>query len=96
MGNGAEFIYTAVGCPKCKNTGYQGRSGVFEIFSVDDNVRKLIHDQAGEHEIRRHISEEMGAVNLRQAAMKLVAAGATSLEEALRVTGDSSEGLAEL
>ncbi|MBF0291977.1 MAG: type II secretion system ATPase GspE [Nitrospinae bacterium] len=96
MGNGAEFIYTAVGCPKCKNTGYQGRSGVFEIFSVDDNVRKLIHDQAGEHEIRRHISEEMGAVNLRQAAMKLVAAGATSLEEALRVTGDSSEGLADL
>lgn len=96
LGDEAEFIYTATGCPKCKNTGYQGRTGVFEIFSIDDNVRKLIHDQAGEHEIRRHISEEMGAVNLRQAGMKLVATGVTSLEDALRVTGESSGDLAEL
>jgi general secretion pathway protein E len=96
LGDGAEFIYTTAGCPTCKNTGYQSRTGVFELFTIDDNVRKLIHDQVGEHEIRRHISEEMGALNLRQAGIKLVAAGITSLEEALRVTGESAEGLSEI
>jgi general secretion pathway protein E len=96
LGADAEFIYSATGCPSCRSTGYQGRNGVFEVFTIDDNIRKLVHDQAGEHEIRRYIAEEMGSINLRQAGMKLVAEGATSLEEALRVTGDSAGGLAEL
>ena len=86
--NGAApaVLYTAGGCPECRNTGYQGRTGVFEFFALDDAAQKLIHDRAAESDIRGYLVEEMGMRRLRDEGLRLVAGGVTTLEEALRVT----------
>ena len=47
----APTLYTAAGCPKCNGTGYIGRSGIYELVIVDDTLRNLIHEGAGEHEL---------------------------------------------
>ena len=76
-----------VGCPACSNTGYKGRTGVYELMVVDDTLRGLIHNRAAESELftaaRAH-----GFVPMRDDGARLVAEGITSLEEVLRVTRD--------
>ena len=77
-------IYTPVGCPACGQTGYQGRTGVYELLVIDDTMRSLIHDNAAEGRIREH-ARKLGMQSIRQDGMRWVRAGATSLEEVLRV-----------
>ena len=76
-----------VGCPACSQTGYKGRTGVYELMVVDDTLRGLIHNRAAESELftaaRAH-----GFVPMRDDGERLVAEGVTSLEEVLRVTRD--------
>ncbi len=78
-------IYTPVGCPVCSSTGYQGRTGIYELLSVDDTLRTLIHDGAAEGRIRDH-ARTLGMQNLRQDGLRWVREGKTSLEEVLRVS----------
>ena len=77
-------IYTPVGCPACANTGYQGRTGVYELLVIDDTLRSLIHDNAAEGRLREH-ARTHGMQTIRQDGMRWVRAGETSLEEVLRV-----------
>ncbi len=77
-------IYSPVGCPACVHTGYQGRTGVFELLPVDDQLRSLIHDGASEARVRAH-GEKLGMRAIREDGMRWVRAGITSLEEVLRV-----------
>jgi general secretion pathway protein E len=77
--------YRAAGCDHCGHTGYIGRTGIYELLTVDDDVRLLVHNNGNESEIRRQ-AEKGGMLPMRSDAMRWVAAGITSQEEVLRVT----------
>ena len=75
----------AKGCPRCHQTGYRGRTGIFELLEIDDDMRELIKTRAAKRAYRDKI-REAGLVPLREAAVAKAKAGTTSLEEVLRVT----------
>jgi general secretion pathway protein E len=77
--------WRAVGCDNCGNTGYVGRTGIYELLVVDDEMRMLVHQGANDTDIRR-VAEKGGMVNMRVDAQRWVVSGVTSQEEALRVT----------
>src|SRR5262249_58706942 len=72
-GNGGESypLFTAPGCEACAFTGYQGRSGIFELLLIDDESRRLIHDRAAEADLRDH-ARSQGMKSLRQDGMRCV------------------------
>ncbi len=80
-------LYRPSGCPACGNSGYRGRSGIYELLKVDEGMRHLIHDRSSEQALRDYATQH-GMRSLRQDGMRLVASGLTSLEELLRVTRD--------
>jgi general secretion pathway protein E len=77
--------WRAVGCSQCNRTGYAGRSGIYELLLVDEEIRGLIHQNAGEQAIRAS-AQRSGMVNLREDAQRWVKDGLTSLDEVVRVT----------
>jgi len=66
---------------------YKGRTGIYELLTVDEHLRKLIHDSASERDITA-MATKIGMVSLRDDGKRWVDAGVTSLEEVLRVTRD--------
>jgi general secretion pathway protein E len=64
--------------------GYHGRTGIYELVTVDNKMRTMIHDGAGEHELDRHA--RLRSPSIREDGMRRVRAGTTTLEEVLRVT----------
>ncbi len=81
------MVYRPVGCEKCEGIGYRGRRGIFELIVVDDGLRTLIHDQASEEEMGRHLRKK--SLSLAQNGFGRVLRGETSIDEVLRVTQDS-------
>ena len=77
--------YHPVGCDHCGSTGYKGRTGVYELMTVDDQVRALIHGRAAESQIFV-AAESAGLRSMREDGERLVAEGITSPEEVIRVT----------
>ena len=77
----------ARGCEACHQTGYQGRTGIFELLSVDAHMRELIHNQASEAELKR-AALSGGMQLMREDGQRLVDEGVTTLEELVRVTRD--------
>jgi general secretion pathway protein E len=75
------------GCATCGQTGYAGRTGVFELLVTDDAIRAQIHNQASEAAIR-DAARASGMVLMREDGQRLVDAGITTAEELLRVTRD--------
>lgn len=73
------------GCPKCRGTGYAGRTGVFEVMPINSKIRQLIVDEVSADEIKREALSE-GMVPLRDYAIKKMAMGLTTYDEVLRVT----------
>ncbi len=73
------------GCSDCNKTGHRGRFGIFEIFVVDDEVRKLIYDKVPSSVLRIR-AREMGMRTLREDGARKVLAGLTSPEEVIRAT----------
>ncbi len=78
-------LYYGEGCELCHHTGYKGRMGIFEIMLVSDALRVAVHGQASTGELRT-IAVREGMNTLRQAGLKAVLDGRTTLEEALRET----------
>jgi general secretion pathway protein E len=74
-----------VGCEACGNSGYKGRTGVYELMEVDDALRALVHEQASEAALH-DAARRNGYVSMREDGDRLIAEGVTSLEEVLRVT----------
>jgi len=72
------------GCRQCRNTGYQGRIGLFEILRVDDRLHDLIVSEASSREIRRKAVKH-GMRTLEESGWRIVREGVTSLDEVLRV-----------
>ncbi len=73
------------GCRECRQTGYKGRTGVFEIFPLSPQLKKMITANSSSEEMRQVAIRE-GMTTLREDAWQKVKAGITTLEEALRVT----------
>lgn len=80
-------IYTARGCVVCNQSGYRGRTGIYEMLAVDDGLRRLIHDRASEQQLREYAVAQ-GMRPLRKDGWRWVVQGVTSLEELVRVTGE--------
>jgi len=77
------------GCADCSNTGCRGRFGIFEIFVIDDEARKLIYEKVPSSVLRTR-AREMGMRTLREDGIRKVLAGLTTPEEVIRATvGDS-------
>lgn len=76
------------GCPECRGTGYAGRLGIYEWLSVDDRLRRLVHDGAGEHVLRDTAREHGGLRLLQEDGQRWVRSGVTSVDELMRVAGD--------
>jgi len=79
--------YRPVGCPTCSNTGYSGRSGIHELFTVDADMRTLIHNGQNEQDLRLAASQA-GMRSMREDGQRWVESGQTSPEEILRVSRD--------
>jgi type IV pilus assembly protein PilB len=78
------------GCANCNNSGSRGRFGIFEIFVLDDEGRKLIYDQVPTNVLRQR-AREMGMRTLREDGIRKVLAGLTTPEEVIRATvGDEA------
>ena len=81
-------VYHPVGCAACNHTGYSGRSGIHELFTVDDEARRLIHEGRDERELRRAAAAS-GMRTMREDGQRWVEGGQTSPEEIVRVTRDA-------
>lgn len=77
-------FYHAEGCKLCNYTGYRGRSGIYELVVIDDELRTMIHDGTSEHEMEHYARKS--SPGIRQDGLRRVLAGETSVEEVLRVT----------
>ena len=73
------------GCNDCSNTGCRGRFGIFEIFVIDDEARKLIYDRAPSSALRAR-AREMGMRTLREDGIRKAQAGLTTPDEVIRAT----------
>ncbi|MGE5737452.1 MAG: type II secretion system ATPase GspE [Betaproteobacteria bacterium] len=84
----ATAVWQAAGCEHCNQSGFSGRTGVYELLQIDDALRRLIHDGAGELALR-DAALRAGMQRLRGDGARLIAAGTTSLTELTRVTRDA-------
>ena len=81
-------LYLPAGCAACAGTGYVGRTGIYELLTIDDALRRLICKPDAEPLLRAHAAER-GLRTLREDGMRWVADGTTSLEEVVRVSRES-------
>ena len=77
-------VFRPVGCDKCNHIGYRGRMGIYELIEIDDTLRQMIHEHAGEQELLAHARDASEAIvdDGRQRILE----GYTCMEEVLRVT----------
>ncbi|WP_196159969.1 GspE/PulE family protein [Reinekea sp. G2M2-21] len=81
-------VYQPVGCLECRNTGFLGRSGVYESFVMDDSLSELVKDGCDPQTLRKEAIRK-GMLSLRLSGARKIAAGQTTAEEVLRVTPDT-------
>jgi type IV pilus assembly protein PilB len=79
------ILYRGKGCKNCKQTGYWGRSGIFELLLVNEEIKKLISDRASTQVIRDVAKKTAGMVSLRVDGLRKALKGMTTLEEVDRV-----------
>jgi general secretion pathway protein E len=84
-------VFSAPGCPECRNTGYLGRTSIHELLVVDEAMRHAIMRGADAAELH-NLARKSGLITLYEDGLRKVAAGVTSLEEILRVTQDQTDG----
>lgn len=82
--NNPPTIYRHSGCENCNQLGYRGRMGIYEIIGVDEGMRTLIHDQAGEQTLERAARERGPSIHAD--GVSKILNGTTTVEEVLRVT----------
>lgn len=77
-------IYRAKGCSECNHQGYKGRLGIYEVVQVDEQLRELIHQRAGELELEQQA--RISGPSIHDDGIQKVLAGVTTVEEVIRVT----------
>ncbi|MBN1437402.1 MAG: type II/IV secretion system protein [Sedimentisphaerales bacterium] len=91
---GDATIYESKGCSYCRGSGYSGRLGIFEMFTLNDEIRQMILDRRDAGSIRE-AARRLGMRSLRQSGLRKVAAGLTSLSEVYRVARDDTIDMAK-
>lgn len=82
----APTLYRAKGCEACRNTGYRGRVGIYEVITVDDTLRAMVH--GGEREQAIEAYARQGSASIHAEGCAKVLAGITTSEEVMRVTSE--------
>lgn len=80
-------LYRPKGCPKCNSLGYKGRVGIFEVFTINEEIEKLILDLSGEGELTI-AALEAGMITMLQDGLLKAISGLTSVDEVKRATGE--------
>lgn len=80
-----EKLFRAVGCRECGDTGYSGRTGIYELLAIDHHIRKLCVERASASEIRQYALTQ-GMKTLRMSGWGRVLEGVTSVEEVMRIS----------
>ncbi len=78
-------FYYGRGCQRCNNTGYKGRTGLYELMEINDDIRDLITSDASVDDIR-NLARSQGMTSLREAGLKLIFDGITTIDEIVRET----------
>ena len=86
----AMTLYRGAGCAACSQTGYRGRTGIFELMVLDDDIRRLIGGKADSSAIKQ-TAVAKGMVTLKQEGAERVLQGHTTLEEVMRITQQEIE-----
>ena len=81
-------FYKGAGCIECNNSGYRGRTGIYEVMPITPKIRAMILDGKSAPELEAAAVAD-GMLTLRGGAIKKFERGITSIEEVLRVTGDA-------
>ncbi|MCE2793228.1 MAG: Flp pilus assembly complex ATPase component TadA [Blastopirellula sp.] len=82
---GGQPLYKSAGCRKCREVGYAGRLGIYELLVASERIRELAHDRVSSWEIKKAACEE-GMSTLRDDGWMKVIAGKTSVDEVVRIT----------
>ncbi|MFA0415245.1 type II secretion system ATPase GspE [Vibrio renipiscarius] len=77
-------LYKPAGCDHCNHKGYRGRTGIYELLVVNEQVQELIHNEAGEQAMEKVVRQHTPSI--RSDGLERVRQGVTSLEEVMRVT----------
>ena len=85
LGVSIDTLYRGAGCDKCRDTGYSGRLGLYEMLQMDDDMRDIITSNPSLMDLRRMCAEK-GMHSLRDDGLRKVAAGLTTVDEIARVT----------
>ena len=78
-------FYYGRGCQRCNNSGYKGRCGIYELLDSTDDIRDLVSSNANVDEIR-NFARGQGMTTLREAGLKLIFDGVTTIDEVVRET----------
>ncbi|MBW3539957.1 MAG: Flp pilus assembly complex ATPase component TadA [Planctomycetes bacterium] len=78
-------FYYGKGCARCNNAGYKGRVGMYELMDINDDIRDMISSEASVDEIR-NFARTQGMTTLREAGLKLIFDGITTIDEVVRET----------
>jgi len=78
-------IFQPVGCPKCFGTGYSGRAGLYEVLTLDDEIREVVATGGSVAEIKA-LAHVRGVESMREDGIRKVLDGTTSYLEIMRVT----------
>jgi len=78
-------FYYGKGCPRCNNSGYKGRIGIYELLFVNDEIRDMIVADASVDDIR-NVARNQGMTTMREAGLKLIFDGLTTIDEVVRET----------
>jgi general secretion pathway protein E len=80
------IIYRPIGCDKCNNIGYRGRTGIYELIAVDDTLGEMIHTHISEQEMDNYCRTLYPSI--RHDGIRRILAGQTTIEEVVRVTSE--------
>ena len=78
-------FYYGKGCARCNNSGYKGRVGLYELLHVTDEIRDMVETEASADDIR-NVARSQGMTTLREAGLKLIFDGVTTIDEVVRET----------
>lgn len=78
-------FYYGKGCQRCNNGGYKGRTGIYELMNIDDDIRDLISNNASVDEMRS-LARSQGMTTLRESGLKLIFDGVSTIDEVVRET----------
>ncbi len=83
-----DTVYKTTGCSKCLQTGYKGRSGIYEMIEIDESLAAMIHESKSQSKIEHYCRTR--SAGLREDGIRKIIQGETTLDEVLRVTRENS------